>query len=60
MTANRDSRTNRPLTQTELDAQLASLRTVGGVYDVVTYWVDHDNRNNLIEETKGANDDHGD
>ncbi len=44
MSANRDSTSNRPLTAAEVDEQVASLRTVGGVYDYVAACVEHDNQ----------------
>lgn len=43
MSTVQDSTSNRPLTRAEIEEQVASLRTVGGVYDVVAYWVEYDN-----------------
>jgi len=43
MSTDRDSTSNRQLTRAEIEEQVASRRTVGGVYDVVAYWVEYDN-----------------
>lgn len=44
MSANRDSNAASELSAKELDDQVASLRTVGGVYDYIAACVEYDNR----------------
>ncbi len=34
----------RALSHAELDARVASLFSVGGIYELVARWVEHDNR----------------
>ena len=38
------------MTGKELDAKVQSLRSVGGLYEFVAWWVEHDNRPYVTED----------
>lgn len=38
----------RVLTHAELDSRVRSLYSVGGLYEIVAHWVEHDNRPHCV------------
>lgn len=45
---------NKPMTHEALDRAVETLRHVGGLYEIIALWVEHDNRPHCVGERDAA------